>query len=304
MSAPINSGSFAKALMPGVNKWYGDSYAEYPLIWPRMFEKDTDTRAYVEDVQTTGFGLLDEKPEGTSILFDTASQGFIQRYTHITYAKGFVVTEEAIDDDQYMVIAKKRSKSLGFSVRQTQEVVAANVLNRAFNASYAYGDGKELIATDHPNFTGGTWSNELTVAADLSELSLEALLTQMMGATDDRGLIINLMPKSLIVSPANAFEATRIMKSNLQNDTANNAVNAIKDMGLFPDGVIVNPYLTDTDAWFIRTNAPDGMKAFMRREPSISEDNDHDTGNAKFKTSFRASWGATDARGIWGSAGA
>lgn len=301
---PINSGSFAKALMPGVNKWYGDSYSEYPLIWKKMFETESSTKGYEEDVQTTGFGLLAQKPEGSAINFDTASQGFIQRYTHIAYALGFVVTEEAIDDDQYMVIAKKRSKALGFSVRQTQEVVAANILNRAFTSTYAFGDGKELIATDHPNYTGGTASNELTTPADLSEASIEQLLIQVMNATDDRGLRINIMPKSLIVPTALAFEATRILKSNLQNDTANNATNAMKEMGLFADGIIVNPYLTDTDAWFIRTNCPDGLKAFMRREPSVADDSDFDTSNAKFKAAFRASWGATDFRGVYGSAGA
>lgn len=304
MSSPINSGSFAKALQPGVNKWFGDSYTEYPLIWPKMYEKETSSKGYEEDVQSTGFGLAPQKPEGSAINFDTASQGFIQRYTHITYALGFVVTEEAIEDDQYMVIAKKRSKALGFSVRQTQEVVAANVLNRAFNSNYAYGDGKELIATDHPNYTGGTWSNELTVAADLSESSLEQLLIQVMNAQDDRGLRINIMPKSLIIPPALVFEATRILKSNLQNDTANNATNAIREMGLFADGIVVNPYLTDTDAWFIRTNCPDGMKAFIRREPSVADDSDFDTSNAKFKSMFRGSWGNTDGRGIFGSAGA
>lgn len=301
MSSPITSGAFAKALMPGVRKWWGDSYTEYPLIWPKMFQTETSTKGFEEDVQSTGFGLLAQKPEGTAVVYDTASQGFIQRYTHITYALGFVVTEEAIDDDQYMVIARKRSRALGFSMRQTQEVVAANVLNRAFTAAYAYGDGKELIATDHPNFTGGTFSNELSTGADLSEAAIEQLSIQIMDAQDDRGLRINIMPRSLIVPTALSFEAHRILKSALQNDTGNNAVNAIRDMGMFPDGIIVNPYLTDADAWFIRTNCPDGLMAFKRREPGVAEDNDFDTSNAKFKGSFRASWGATDARGIYGS---
>lgn len=302
-SSIITSGSFAKALWPGVNKWWGDSYAEYPLLYPRIFAEDSSDKGYEEDVQSTGFGLLTQKPESTSINYDSAMQGYTYRYTHITYALGFQVTREAMMDDQYMVIAKKRSKALGFSTRQTQEVIAWNVLNRAFNSTYAYGDGKELIATDHPNFTGGTFSNELTVAADLSELAIEQLLIQMMGAQDDRGLIINLMPRSLIVANSNTFEATRILKSNLQNDTANNATNAMREMGLFADGIITSPYLTDPDAWFIKSNCPDGLKYFMREAPSVSEDNDFDTTNAKFKTYFRASWGATDPRGIWGSAG-
>lgn len=303
MSSPITSGSFAKALMPGVRKWWGDSYAENTLIWPKMFETDTSTKAFEEDVQSTGFGLMPQKPEGTALVYDTASQGFIQRYTHITYALGFVVTEEAIEDDQYMVIAKKRSRALGFSMRQTQETVAANVLNRAFSSSYTYGDGKELIATDHPNFNGGTWSNELSPAADLSEAALEQLNIQIMNAQDDRGLQINLKARSLIVPPALAFEAHRILKSVNQNDTANNAINALRDMGLFPDGVIVNAHLTDTDAFFVRTNCPDGLMAFMRRRAEVKDDNDFDTSNMKVKGSFRASWGATDGRGVYGSEG-
>lgn len=303
MSSPITSGAFAKALMPGVRKWWGDSYSENSLIWPKMFDSETSTKAFEEDVQSTGFGLLPQKPEGTALVYDTASQGFIQRYTHITYALGFVVTEEAIEDDQYMVIARKRSRSLGFSMRQTQETVAANVLNRAFSSTYAYGDGKELIATDHPNFSGGTFSNELSPAADLSEAALEQLNIQIMSAQDDRGLQINLRARSLIVPPALAFEAHRILKSVNQNDTANNAVNALRDMGLFPDGVIVNPHLTDADAFFVRTNCPDGLMAFMRRRSEVKDDNDFDTSNMKVKGSFRASWGATDPRGVFGSEG-
>lgn len=304
MSSPITSGSFAKALMPGVRKWWGDSYAENSLIWPKMFETETSSKGFEEDVQSTGFGLMPQKPEGTALVYDTASQGFIQRYTHITYALGFVVTEEAIEDDQYMVIARKRSRSLGFSMRQTQETVAANVLNRAFSSTYAYGDGKELIATDHPNFSGGTWSNELNPAADLSEAALEQLNIQIMNAQDDRGLQINLKARALIVPPSLAFEAHRILKSVNQNDTANNAINAMRDMGLFPDGVIVNPHLTDLDAFFVRTNCPDGLMAFKRRAAEVKEDNDFDTSNMKVKGSFRASWGATDARGVFGSEGA
>jgi hypothetical protein len=304
MSGVITSGSFAKALWPGVNKWYGDSYNEKPLVWTRIFEQDTSTKGYEEDVQVVGTGLMPVKAEGSPITYDDRKQGFVQRYTHIHYGLGFVVTEEAIEDDQYMIVAKGRAQALGRSVRVTQETIAANVLNRAFNSSYTYGDGKELIATDHPNYSGGTFSNELTTAADLSEASLEQLCIQISQATDDRGLRINIMPRSLIVPSDLQFEAHRILKSNLQNDTANNATNALKDMGMFPDGIIVNTFLTDTDAWFVRTDCPNGLKAFMRKMPMFAVDNDFDTSNAKFKASFRASWGATDPRGVFGSGGA
>lgn len=300
----ITTGSYAKALWPGVNKWWGEAYSEHPLEWKMIFDEESSSKAYEEDVQSVGMGLVPIKPEGTAITYDTKSQGFVERYTHNTYGMGFIVTEEAIEDDQYDIIARKRAQALAFSMRQTQEVVAANVLNRAFNSSYTYGDAKELIATDHPNYSGGTWSNELTIAADLSEASLEQLCIQVMQAQNDRGLRISIMPQKLIVPPSLAFEASRILKSVLQNDTGNNAVNAMREMGMFPGGIVVNHYLDDPDAYFIKTNCPDGLKAFMRKQPTFAIDNDFDTSNAKFKGSFRGSWGATDARGVYGSPGA
>lgn len=303
MAGIVTSGSFAKALWPGVNKWYGDSYKEKPLVWTRIFDQETDSKGYVEDVQVVGTGLLAVKPEGQPISYDDRKQGFIQRYTHINYGLGFIVTEEAIEDDQYMVVSKGRAQALGRSVRVTQEQIAANVLNRAFNSSFTYGDGKELIATDHPNFSGGSFSNELTTASDLSEASLEQLCIQVSQAEDDRGLRVNIMPKALIVAPTNMFEAHRILKSALQNDTANNATNAMKDMGMLQE-IVVNTFLTDADAWFVKTDCPNGLKAYMRKAPTFAVDNDFDTSNAKFKAGFRASWGATDPRGVYGSAGA
>lgn len=300
----ITSGNFAKALWPGVKKWYAAAYGEHPLEWSQIFDQDSSGKAYEEDVQVSGLGLAPVKPQGSATSYDTMSQGFVQRYTHLTYSLGFIVTEEAKEDDQYDVVAKRGSKRLGFSMRQTQEVVAANVLNRAFNSAYAYGDGVELLSAAHPNTAGGTFANELSVAADLSEASIEQACIDIMRFTDDRGLRIRVMPRCLIVPPELAFDAERILKSTLQNDTANNAINAVRSMGLFPDGVVVNHYLTDQDAFFIKTDCPDGLKAYMRRAPEVRTDNDFDTENAKFKASFRASWGATDPRGIFGSPGA
>ena len=300
----ITSGSFAKALLPGVKKWHGEAYNEKAKLWPMIFERDMSTRAYEELVQVSGFGLFAAKNEGDAITYDSRSQGFVTRLTHVTYASGFIVTEEAIEDDQYDVVARQRARALGRSGRVTEETIAGNVLNRAFNSSYTGADGKELLATDHPNYSGGTFSNELATAADLSEASLEDLCIQIEQATDDRGLRIGLMPKSLIVAPANRFEAMRILKSVGQNDTANNAINALKASGLFSSDPIINPYLTDDDAWFVKTDCPDGLIGLMRREMSFGVDNDFDTSNAKFKATFRASWGWADPKGVYGSPGA
>jgi hypothetical protein len=208
-----------------------------------------------------------------------------------------------MEDDLYDVVGERKATGLAFSVRQTKEILGANVYNRAFNSSYTGGDGKELLATDHPNVAGGTWSNELTTAADLSEASLEQAVIDIAGFENDRGLTIGAKPKSLIIPWQLQFEAHRILKSALRYDTASNDANALRDMGLFKD-VIVNHFLTDTDAWFIRTNVPHGMKYFERRADEFGADNDWDTENAKFKASFRASWGWTDPRGLFGSPGA
>lgn len=299
----MNTGSFAKALYPGVKKWFGDEYARTPMQYTEIFDVQNSTRAYEEIAQAVGFGLMPVKPEGAAISYDERKQGFITRFTHATYAMGFIVTEEAIEDDQYDVVAPRRARALANSVRITKETVGANVLNRAFNSTYTGGDGKELCATDHPNFSGGTWSNELATAADLSEASLEQLCINIRQATDDRGLRIALMPQALIVPSDLAFEAERILRSTQQSGTANNDVNALRSMGVIPR-IIVNDYLTDADAWFVKTDAPDGMICFNRKDVKFEIDNDFDTSNAKFKASFRKSFGWGDPRGIYGSPGA
>lgn len=299
----ITSGSFAKALWPGVNAWYGKEYDEYPVEYTQLFEKNTSSRAFEEDVGVSSFGLAVVKPEGASISYDSERQGFITRYNHVVYALGFIITREMMDDDLYDVVGQRKAQGLAFSMRQTKETIAANVYNRAFNASYTGGDGKEMIATDHPNVAGGTWSNELTTAADLSEAALEQAYIDISAFTNDRGLLIGVRPKCLVIHPSNMFEVKRILGSEKQVDSANNNLNALKTMGVIPE-VVVNHYLTDSDAWFIRTNVKNGLKYWERRADSFDMDNDWDTENAKFKATSRYSFGWTDPRAIYGSAGA
>jgi hypothetical protein len=302
----ISTGSLTKALWPGVNKFFGETYDEWPEEYKDLFDKETSSKAFEEDVGVSGFGLAKQKSEGDGIYYDEARQAYITRYIMRTYTLGFIITEEAVEDNQYnlAVLGRKDARALAFSFRQTKEVVAANVYNRAFTPTYTGGDGKELCATDHPLFAGGTFSNELAVAADLSEAALEQACIDIAGFTNDRGLKIRVIPQSLIIAPSNMFEATRILESQLRSDSANNDINAIRKMGMFPKGVKQNHYLTDADAWFIRTNAPEGMKYFERVAMSFKPDNDFDTGNAKFKGRERYAFGWTDPRSCFGSPGA
>lgn len=303
---PITTGSFTKALWPGISKWFGETYKEWPVEWVDLFDQENSSKAYEEDVGISGFGLAVEKSEGAGVQFDSASQSYIQRYINRTYALGFIITQEAIEDNQYniAVLGRRDSKALAFSMRQTKEIVGANVYNRAFNSSYTFADGKEICATDHPLFAGGTFANELSVAADLSEASLEQAAIDIAGFVNDRGLKISIMPKTLIIPKDLMFEANRILKSELQSGSANNDINALRTMNVFPGGAKVNHYLTDTDAWFIRTNCPEGMKAKNRLAVEFGQDNDFSTTNAKFRARERYSFGVTDPRGIYGSPGA
>lgn len=301
--AVITTGNHPKALWPGVKAWWGRSYNEHKPEYPDLFEMDTSTQAYEEDVQVTGFGLAPVKPEGGAIAYDSESQGFTSRYTNVAYGMGYICTYEEYMDGKYEVVSKRRAQALAFSFRQTHENVAANVYNRAFDSSYTGGDGKELLATDHPSLAGN-WANEPTAGADFSEAALEDLVIQMMGATNDRGLKISLMPKCLIVPRQLWFEANRVMKSVLQNDTANNAVNALKATNAIPGGIKVNHYLTDQDAWFLRSNAPRGLIHYQREPISFTQDNDFDTANRKAKAYERYVVGWTDPRGLYGSPGA
>jgi hypothetical protein len=299
---PINTGSFAKDLWPGVNKWYGEKYDEYPVEHLDIFDKNTSSRAFEEDVGAAMFGLAPVKAEGTPINYDDASQAFIDRYTHVTYALGFIISQEMHDDGISMVVALRRATALAFSIRQTSENVGANILNRAFNSSYTYGDGLELCSTAHVNQSGGTWANELQTAADLSEATLEQACIDIAGFTNDRGLKIAVRPQSLHIPKELVFEAQRILESSLRPGVIDNDLNALKSLGMIPN-VKVNHYLSDTDAFFIKTDCPDGMKYFERKAPTFASENDFDTTNAKFKGSFRGSWGCTDKRSIFGSPG-
>lgn len=301
--AVITTGAHPKALWPGVHKFVMNDYNEHPMEYSEIFDVETSEKAYEEDVETTSFGLAPVKSEGSATSYDTHSQGFTKRYTHIAYGLGYIVTREEMDDNLYKTRSFKRGKSLAFSFRTTKEIVAANVLNRAFNSSYTGGDAKELLATDHPTLAG-TFSNELATPADLSEASLEDILIQISTATNSRGLQIGLRGQKLIVPPQEQFTAERILKSTLQNDTANNAINAVRSMGMLPQGYVVNHYLTDSDAWFVKTDAPDGMRMFTRTPFEFGQDNDFDTKNAKAAGYERYSLGWTDPRGMYGSAGA
>jgi hypothetical protein len=299
----ITTGAIAKLLWPALNAVWGKEYVEHPVEYRDLFDTDSSDKAYEEEQLVPGFGLAPIKAEGAGVQYDSTAQGYTSRYTNVAYGLGFIVTREAIDDNQYEKKALGSTRDLAFSFRQTKENVAANVYNRAFNSSHVGGDGKELLATDHPT-QAGTFSNELAVAADLSEASLEDICVQIMNAVNDRGLKISLMPRSLIVPTALTFEATRILKSQLQNDTANNAINALRAMGMFPEGVKINHYLTDSDAWFVRTNAPRGLKHFERVAAEFAQDDDFDTSNLKYKGYERYAFGWTDPRGVYGSAGA
>lgn len=298
----ISTGNIAKLLWPGLNARWGANYSEYPKEYTDLVDVFSSDMTYEEDQEMTGFGLAPIKPQGQATSYDTASQGVTSRYTHIAYSLGFIITREAIDDNQYEKIGMQRTGSLAFSMRQTKENVVANMYNRAFNSSYVGGDGKELLATDHPS-VAGTWSNELATPADLSEAALEDLCIQIMGATNSRGLRIALKPQRLIVAKENFFEAQRILKSTNQAGTANNDINALRTTGIIPE-LSVNHYLNDPDAFFIRTNVPEGLKLFQRTAAEFKQDGDFDTDNLKYKAYERYSTGWSDPRALYGSTGA
>lgn len=298
----ISTGNNPKLLWPGLNAIWGRDYEEYAKEYTELFDIKSSDMNYEEQVEMTGFGLAPIKPQGQSTVYDTDTQGTVTRYTHVAYGLGFIVTREERDDNLYEKKAIERTQQLAFSFRQTRENVGANIYNRGFNSAYTYGDGQPLLSTAHPTLSGNQ-SNRLAVDADLSEASLEDLTIQIGKALNSRGLRISLIPDKLIIPVDLEYEARRILGSTLQNETANNAINALKSMGVFPGGVAVNHYLTDTDAFFIRTNAPQGMEWFDRIKTEFAEDGDFDTANWKYKGYMRFSAGASDFRGIYGSPG-
>ncbi len=305
MAGVINTASTPKALWPGIKAWFGRGYDETTPEWMPLFDKVTSNKQWEEYVSLTGFGLASVKAEGAGVTFDSEVQGFVTRLVNVAYALGYIVTKEEIADNLYEAIANTRGQALGFSFRQTKENIAANIYNRAFNASYTGGDGVSLLNVAHPLIAGGTFSNMLTVGADLSEASLEDLAIQIMGAIDDRGLLINLQPRSLIVPKQELFNAQRILKSTFQSGNPNNDINALYHMNVFPEGIKLNRYLTSPHAFFIRTNIPtkQGMIYQERVGIEFTSDNDFDTENAKYKAYERYAFGWADPRALYGSNG-
>jgi S-adenosylmethionine/arginine decarboxylase-like enzyme len=297
----ITSSSFAKLLWPGLNSIYGKSYNDYPVEWEQLFEKNTSEKAYEEDVGLSSFGLAPIKPEGSSIVYDTERQGFTSRYNHVVYALGFIITREIYEDDQYAKVGAQKAKALARSMRQTKEIVGANVYNNAFSGPTG-GDGVVLLSASHLAVAGGTYSNIVAANADLSEAALEQAVIDIANFRDDRGLRIAAKPEKLVIPYTLQFEAARILNSTGRVSTDLNDTNAIKDTGLFSN-VVTNHYLTDADAWFILTNVKDGLKYFERRGDQFEMDNDFDTENAKFKATSRYSFGWSDPRAIYGSPG-
>ena len=300
----ISRSQLVKELEPGLNALFGLEYNRYENAHAEIFTSEASDRAFEEEVMLSGFGSAPVKEEGSAVTFDQATESFTARYTHETIAMAFAITEEAIEDNLYDRLAARYTRALARSMANTKQVKAANVLNNAFNSSFAGGDGKELCATDHPLARGGTFANELSTAADLSETSLEQSLIDIAAFVDERGLKIAMQGVKLIIPKELQFTAERILRSPQRVGTADNDINAMASMGMMPQGYRVNHYLTDTDACFIMTDAPNGMKQFVRSPIKTAIEGDFDTGNVRFKARERYSFGFSDPRGIFGSPGA
>jgi hypothetical protein len=300
----ISRSQLVKELEPGLNALFGLEYSRYENEHAEIFITETSDRAFEEEVMLTGFSGAEVKQEGAPVVFDQASEAYTSRYTHETIALAFAITEEAIEDNLYDRLASRYTRALARSMANTKQVKAAAVLNNAFNSSFTGGDGKELIATDHPLANGGTFSNELATAADLNETSLEQSLIDIAAFVDERGLRIAIQGRKLIIPKELQFTAERLMKTPLRVGTADNDINAIKNMGMIPEGYRVNHFLTDTDAYFIMTDAPNGLKHFVRSPIKTAIEGDFDTGNVRFKARERYVFGFSDPRGIFGSPGA
>lgn len=300
----ITTGAHPKALWPGIHAFWGQIYDAHPTEYTDLYDVEDSDKAYEEDVQITGFGLAPVKPEGGPMTYDYEIQGPVSRYTHIAYALGYKVTFEELRDNLYEVVSMRRAEANAFSIAQTVENIAASVYNDAFTgAIFLHADGQPLISAGRVNTTGGVYSNALTPAADLMEVSLEDISIQIMGTQTDRGLFISIIPQSLHISKQEWFNANRILKSVLQSETTSNNINVLKATNAFPKGIKLNHYFTAAHPWFVRTNCPNGMQFFWRDHPMFDQDNDFDTKNAKAGTYMRFSMGDTDPRGIFGSNG-
>jgi hypothetical protein len=300
----ISRSQLLKELLPGLNALFGLEYAKYGEEHKEIFETETSDRSFEEETKLSGFGSAPTKSEGSAIEYDNAQEAWTARYTHETVAMGFSITEEAIEDNLYDSLSSRYTKALARAMAYTKQVKAADILNNAFAAGNTFGDGQVLCSTAHPLVSGGTNSNRPTVAADLNETSLEAAIIQVAGYTDERGLLIAAKPKKLIIPPSLQFVATRLLETEGRVGTADNDINAIMNNGAVPGGYAVNHYLTDTDAWFMMTDVPNGLKHFVRSPMATSMDADFDTGNSRYKARERYSFGVSDPLGIYGSPGA
>jgi len=300
----ISRAQLLKELLPGLNALFGLEYAKYTEEHAEIFESETSDRSFEEETKLSGFAAAPVKDEGTAIEFDNAQEAFTARYNHETVAMGFSITEEAIEDNLYDSLSARYTKALARAMAYTKQVKAASILNNAFDSGTTYGDGVELCSTAHPLVSGGTNSNEPSTGADLNETSLEAAIIQISQWTDERGLLIASRARKLIVPPDLQFVATRLLQTEGRVGTADNDLNAIRTMSSVPEGFSVNHYLTDTDAWFLMTDIPNGLKHFTRTPMSTSMDADFDTGNSRYKARERYSFGVSDPLGIFGSPGA
>jgi len=299
----ISRAQLVKELEPGLNALFGLEYKNYANEHAEIFDSENSDRAFEEEVMLSGFGSAQVKPEGSSINYDAATETFTARYTHETLALAFSITEEAIEDNLYDRLASRYTKALARSMANAKQVKGANVLNRAFNSSYTGGDGLELCSTAHV-IVAGTFKNELSTAADLNETSLEQALVDIGVMKDERGLKIAAKGTKMIIPNDLQFTAERLMKSKGRTGTADNDINAVVSMGMIPQGYVVNHYLTDSDAWFIKTDVPNGLKHFVRAPVKTNMEGDFETGNVRYKARERYSFGWSDPRGIFGSPGA
>ena len=300
----INRAQLVKELVPGLHALFGLEYDSYENQHEEIFDTESSERAFEEEVMLSGFGEAPTKGEGAAVVYDTAQESFTSRYSHETIALAFALTEEAIEDNLYDTLSSRYTRALARSMNTTKQVKAANVLNNAFNSSFVRGDGKELCATDHPTVGNIDLRNELSTAADLNETSLEQALIDIADFKDERGLKINAQATKLIIPPALQFVADRLMESPGRVSTSDNDINAIRNMGMVPQGYVVNNYLTDTDAFFLKTDVPNGLKHFVRTPVQTSMEGDFETGNVRYKARERYSFGFSDWRGIFGSPGA
>jgi hypothetical protein len=300
----ISRAQLLKELLPGLNALFGLEYAKYGEEHKEIYETETSERSFEEETKLSGFSAAPVKNEGSAIAYDNAQEAWTARYTHETIAMGFSITEEAVEDNLYDSLSSRYTKALARGMAYTKQVKAAYVLNNAFSGGPVYGDGVVLCSTAHPLVSGGTNSNTPSTAADLNETSLENAVIQIAAWTDERSLLIAAKPKKLIVPPSLMFVATRLLETELRVSTADNDINALKNNGSIPEGYTVNHFLTDTNAWFLLTDVPNGLKHFVRTPMSTGMDGDFDTGNVRYKARERYSFGVSDPLGIFGSPGA